>query len=188
MKYLLSVGLLLSIIFFAFTYKTERTITGKVTDNKGQPVAFATVTVKGTKIATTTDANGEFSIKVTTDNAILIVSAVGYRDAEIKTSGLNKVEVKLKPTSSALQEVVGYTTIDAEAANVTFSQLQRSKSYSKFSPPKIVADEEVKQDFDEDIDDSWRFNNNFNTEGYDKITENPFLKVNDNPLSTFSID
>lgn len=36
--------------------------------------------------------------------------------------------------------------------------------------------------------DSLRFNPNFNTEGYDHIAENPYLKVSDNPLSTFSID
>ncbi len=55
-----------------------------------------------------------------------------------------------------------------------------SLSTSRFTPPAIIRDE--------GIDDSWRYNNNFNTEGYDHITENPFLKVNDNPLFTFSID
>ena len=36
--------------------------------------------------------------------------------------------------------------------------------------------------------ESWRNNDNFNTEGYDRIIENAFLKTTDNPLSTFSID
>ncbi|HYK45063.1 MAG TPA: von Willebrand factor type A domain-containing protein, partial [Parafilimonas sp.] len=36
--------------------------------------------------------------------------------------------------------------------------------------------------------DAWRYNDSFNTEGYDHIVENPFLKVEGNPLSTFSID
>jgi len=40
----------------------------------------------------------------------------------------------------------------------------------------------------EEVDDSWRYNGDFNTEGYAHIVENPFLKTNDNPLSTFSID
>src|SRR5690242_10995822 len=111
MKYLLSLGLSLSIVLFAFTYKIERTITGKVTDDKEQPVAFATVTIKGTQTATTTDANGEFSIKVQNDNVVLVVSAVGYDDAEVKITGLNKLEVKLKAKVSSLNEVVvaGYS-------------------------------------------------------------------------------
>jgi Ca-activated chloride channel family protein len=46
---------------------------------------------------------------------------------------------------------------------------------------------EIEKEFEE-TNESWRYNNNFNTEGYDKLTENPFLKVSDNPLSTFSID
>jgi Ca-activated chloride channel family protein len=36
--------------------------------------------------------------------------------------------------------------------------------------------------------ENWRYNSHFNREGYDGITENPFLKATDNPLSTFSID
>ncbi|MEJ7677298.1 MAG: VWA domain-containing protein [Segetibacter sp.] len=41
---------------------------------------------------------------------------------------------------------------------------------------------------DENSNDSWRYNNDFNREGYDRIIENRFLKATDNPLSTFSID
>jgi len=51
----------------------------------------------------------------------------------------------------------------------------------QYSTSKLKKDEEDKtRRFD-----SWRCNNDFNTEGYDHIIENPFLKTNDNPLSTF---
>src|ERR687889_528843 len=56
----------------------------------------------------------------------------------------------------------------------------------KFTPPKIAGDYETKEEYAQN--DINRYNNNFNTEGYDHIVENPFLKTSDNPLSTFSID
>src|SRR5689334_4125132 len=111
MKYLLSLGLMLSIICFAFTYKTERTITGKITDDKGQPIPFATIAIKGTKISVASDAVGEFSIKVPNDDAVLIVSAINYQPSEIKITGLTKVEIKLTPTTSNLSEVVVTTAL-----------------------------------------------------------------------------
>lgn len=45
-----------------------------------------------------------------------------------------------------------------------------------------------KSHFNSEPDEGWRRNNDFNTESYDNITENTFLKSTDNPLSTFSID
>jgi iron complex outermembrane receptor protein len=61
-------------------------IKGKVVDNKGLPLPGATVRVKGTKAATVTDVNGQFSLDVQS-GATLVVSFTGYLTTEAKVSG-----------------------------------------------------------------------------------------------------
>lgn len=56
-------------------------------------------------------------------------------------------------------------------------------------PAVIAGGYLVAQDYPETVDaELWRYNGNFNTEGYSRITENEFMEVTENPLSTFSID
>ncbi len=54
--------LLCGIVFFATQALTQRTITGTVTDEKGNPVANASISVKGTTVGTTTKADGTYSL------------------------------------------------------------------------------------------------------------------------------
>lgn len=65
----------------------SRVVSGQVRDIPGEPVKFATVTESGTKNAVQTDANGNFSIKVSGPSAKLTVSAVGYDEQTISPSG-----------------------------------------------------------------------------------------------------
>src|SRR5258706_1509855 len=62
-------------------------IKGRVLDEKGEPVAGVTVTIKGTTIATSTDANGEFSLRSIDKDAILIFTHVTMETFELKVSG-----------------------------------------------------------------------------------------------------
>ncbi|MGI9138251.1 MAG: carboxypeptidase-like regulatory domain-containing protein, partial [Sediminibacterium sp.] len=84
---------------------TNRTINGKVQDAKGEALAGVSVTVKGTQIGTTTDANGTFSIN-TTENEVLVFSYVGYATQEINAAGKNNLSVKLVEANASLSEVV----------------------------------------------------------------------------------
>ena len=61
-----------------------KTITGVVLDNAtGDPIPGANIVVKGTKNGTSTDFEGNFSIKVADDTAILVVSYLGYKTKEV---------------------------------------------------------------------------------------------------------
>jgi iron complex outermembrane receptor protein len=82
-----------------------------VTDNTGAPVSGATVTVKGTNIATSTGSDGSYRINVPQDAGTLVISAVGYGNLEAAISG-SSVDVSITPTQSSLNEVVvvGYGT------------------------------------------------------------------------------
>ena len=68
----------------------QKPVSGKVINAKDNaPVAGATVTIKGTKLGTSTNDKGEFSLQVN-ENQILVVSAVGFSSAENKIDKKNK--------------------------------------------------------------------------------------------------
>jgi len=59
----------------------KNTITGKITDDKGDPVPFATITIKGTHRSVSADQKGNFTLPAD-KNAILVLSAVGFGSSE----------------------------------------------------------------------------------------------------------
>ncbi len=104
--------LLLSSITTVFAQ--NRVITGTVNDQTGKGVPGVTVTVKGTKTATQTDANGTYRISAP-DNATLVFSSVGYGSTEMPVAGRTdgkSFDATLTATNSNLSEVVviGYGT------------------------------------------------------------------------------
>ncbi|MCP2871843.1 carboxypeptidase-like regulatory domain-containing protein, partial [Salmonella enterica] len=60
-----------------------RTVTGVVSDDKGEPLVGASVILKNTSRYSMTNERGAFSIEVDNDNAILVVSYTGYETKEI---------------------------------------------------------------------------------------------------------
>ena len=88
----------------------SRTVTGVVTDIKGEPLLGVNVIVKGTTNGTITDLDGKFSLEVE-PNSILVVSYIGYVSQQIPVTG-NSVKVTLKEDTQNLEEVVvvGYGT------------------------------------------------------------------------------
>ena len=87
-------------------------VSGKVTDHLGDPVIGVNVVEKGTTNGTTTDVNGAYSLMLTSDNAVLQFSYIGYTTREIAVEGKSDVSVSLQEDSQALEEVVvvGYGT------------------------------------------------------------------------------
>ena len=80
-------------------------IKGKVTNDKGEPLAGATVRVKGEKIGTATDADGAFSIKVPL-HSILVISSVGYESKEVAAEKEETLVIQLALGNKAIEEVV----------------------------------------------------------------------------------
>src|SRR5450755_4676235 len=73
-------------------------VTGRVSDEKGEPVSGASVVVKGGGTGTSTDAAGNFKILVPNGKSVLVVSSVGYSSKEITvgTSGIVSVVLTRK--------------------------------------------------------------------------------------------
>ena len=90
----------------------QKTVTGKVFDSNSQPVAGATVSIRGTNAATQTDASGNFSIIVPSGRNTLSISSVGFTTQEINVATLNMVSLTLVTSTSTLDEVLvtGYST------------------------------------------------------------------------------
>lgn len=90
----------------------QKKISGKVTNEKGEPLAGATVRVKGSSRAATTDADGNFSIDAPDNATTLQVSYVGYSSQEVAISQQSGLVIALKPEAAGLNDVVvvGYGT------------------------------------------------------------------------------
>jgi TonB-linked SusC/RagA family outer membrane protein len=104
--------LLLCVLFTQTLFAQTKTITGKVTDDKGIPVTGATVVAKGAKAGASTDATGSFHITVPSGVNTLIVSSIGFGTREVDVSASAEVTVALTASTSNLNEVVviGYGT------------------------------------------------------------------------------
>ncbi|HEX9512288.1 MAG TPA: SusC/RagA family TonB-linked outer membrane protein [Puia sp.] len=102
-------------------------IHGRVVDESNKPAAGVTVTVKGTKISTVTDDNGEFSLKTIDKNAVLVFTSVNMQAFEIKVEGKMDLEINLKTKIATLGGVTveyssGYQIIPKERATGSFAQ------------------------------------------------------------------
>jgi TonB-linked SusC/RagA family outer membrane protein len=80
-------------------------VTGKIVDEKGDPVAFATVKLKSTKSAVSADDNGNFKINAK-DNDILVITGTGMNPKEVTVSGTALVTVKMTANNKELSSVV----------------------------------------------------------------------------------
>lgn len=84
----------------------EHTITGRISNAEEAGIIGATIKVKGTSIGTVSDLNGNFSITVPNDDAILEIKSVGWMTQEVPVKGLKEVRVTMDQTSEAVEEVV----------------------------------------------------------------------------------
>lgn len=90
----------------------SRTVKGKITDDKNNPVANASVLVKGTTTGTTSGADGSFSLNVPATAKVLVVSSLNFTTQEVAIGTKTNITVSLQSSSQNLQEVVvvGYGT------------------------------------------------------------------------------
>lgn len=118
---------------------TAEKVTGVVLDDQGEPLAGATVTLKGTKTVVATDLNGKFSINAKPGQT-LVVSYIGMANQDIKVSG-QTVNVTMQSSAQNLDEVVvtalglkkdkkslGYSIDDVDA-----EELMRNKTSNPLS-------------------------------------------------------
>jgi Ca-activated chloride channel family protein len=167
------------LIMLAFRPVRSLTVSGIVSDETGSPLPGVSISVKGTRTGVSTSSNGTYKIIVANSNDVLVFSGAGLITKEEKIAGRSIINITLKLNIATSTEVV-VTAVGQKRQNLTLRGMNSPVS-GTISGLKISGDMNGYYGIDERRDD-------FNREGYDHITENKFLKVSDNPLSTFSID
>jgi TonB-linked SusC/RagA family outer membrane protein len=81
-------------------------LTGRVLDEKGHPIQSATVSIKNTGRTALTNNEGEFVLSDVDDNAVLVVTFVGYASQEIPLAGRKEIIITMQPENKALEDVV----------------------------------------------------------------------------------
>ncbi len=105
-KLFLSVVMFLIGMFMTGAYAQTRTVSGLVKDKEmGEPLVGVSVTVKGTKNATMTDVDGNYTIQ-TGPKDVLVFKYVGMKDTEETVGDRNTINVLLVPNAESLGEVV----------------------------------------------------------------------------------
>ena len=103
----------LFLLFFLtpFLNFAQKTVSGVITEADGQPLIGANVLVKGTNIGTITAIDGSYTLENVPDDAVIVVSFIGYDTQEIITEGRNAIDVSVTATGQLLDELVvtGYS-------------------------------------------------------------------------------
>jgi TonB-linked SusC/RagA family outer membrane protein len=91
----------------------QKTVTGTVTDDYGEPLPGVTVIVKGTTNGAATDISGNYSISNISENAVLVFSFIGMQEKEVVVGTQTSINITLVADAIGIDEVVaiGYGTI-----------------------------------------------------------------------------
>src|SRR5579859_324633 len=92
-------------LFTANLFAQSQLVTGKVTDQTGQPVPFVTIHVKGSRQAVSADADGSFTIRASLAQ-VLVITGTGFVSKEVPITGAGSISVQVERKSSSLTEVV----------------------------------------------------------------------------------
>lgn len=118
------------------TFAQERTITGKVLNEAGEPFPGVNVIVKNTTTGTSTDIDGRFSLKVPAGASTLVISSIGYETSEVNISGKSAIEVQMQVKAILLNDavVVAYggtqkkATLSGAISDVKGVELMKSRT------------------------------------------------------------
>ena len=94
------------------SFAQQKSVTGNVISESGEPLSGASVVIKGSGKGTATDAQGNFTLSISNPNATLIVSSLGYATNDVLLHGESSVIIKLVSANRQIEQVVvvGYGT------------------------------------------------------------------------------
>ncbi|MES2277381.1 MAG: TonB-dependent receptor [Bacteroidota bacterium] len=127
----------LLMLFLASAWAQTRTITGKVTDEKGETLPGVNVRLKGSNTGVATTSDGSYRISVFDQKSVLVFSYVGYKSTEVTVGTRIQINISLESDSKLLNEVVaiGYQTINrrgltSAVSSITAKDLRDNPSLS----------------------------------------------------------
>lgn len=179
----------LAILVGVIANAQDRIVTGTVTaKSDGSPISGVTISLKGANRGTTTDKDGKYAIKISSEKDVLVFSFLGFVSQEIKVKGKSVVDVSLKQDPSALEEVVviGYGTSkkrELTGSVITVKPEGKSKAYSNYNLAQPAGMPAPRMSYDAQPAEK-----EVNSEEYKSEKEVGFKATNKDPQTTFSID
>ena len=98
--------MLVGLVFILNATAQDRIITGRILDEKGDPLSGVSILVKGTTLGANTSADGTYSIKVPAQAQTLIISSIGLESTEVNIGKRTNINATLRSENKGLQEVV----------------------------------------------------------------------------------
>ncbi len=121
------------VVFFGFgifsVLGQNKTISGTIVDKDGYPLPGASVIEKGTKKGAESDFDGKFSITVSNESAILVISYLGFSSKEVNVGKQTNLTITLEEDSATLDEivVVGYGSQKKSDISGSVSQIDKKE-------------------------------------------------------------
>jgi TonB-linked SusC/RagA family outer membrane protein len=116
--------------------QVEQKVNGTVTDNSDNPLPGVSVLLKGSTVGTITDIDGNYSLNIPDENAVLVFSFIGYATQEVAVNSRTTINITLEEDIARLDEVVvtGYMTqrkadLTGSIAAVSSEEIEKN-SYS----------------------------------------------------------
>ncbi len=125
---------------FHSTVHAQNIVTGTITDSTGKPLAGVSVQKKNTKIGTTTNAEGVYSINAASTD-VLVFSYVGYESQEITVGSRASIDISLSSSSAQLNEVVviGYGTANKRDLTGSITTVSGKEVADKPNPNPVAS-------------------------------------------------
>lgn len=115
------------------------TVTGVVTDDEEQPLPGVNIIEKNTTNGVTSDANGNYSLVVGNEDAVLIFSFIGYQTQEVSVNGRTSINVQLAADVQSLNEVVVIGYGEQKRSDITGSVASLPKERLEMVPNTTIA-------------------------------------------------
>jgi len=124
-------SVLIAILTSTFIY-AQQSISGTVSDINGLPLAGASVIEKGTTNGVSTDFDGNYQMNTQNNNAILVISFIGYKTTEIPIGNQSVINVTLSEDAESLDEIV------ITALGFKENRDKIASTYSKIEADKLM--------------------------------------------------
>lgn len=131
--------MLFFLLLLPFSVLAQNTVKGKVVDSStSQPIAGVTVAISGTKTATLTDSNGDFTLNNVKSGDTVTFTFLGYTSQSIKYSGQSSINILLSTGDKTVEEVVvvGYGKVKKKDATGSVTQVSE-KDFNKGATPTV---------------------------------------------------
>jgi len=121
----------------SFAFSQSKTVKGTIKDEYNEPFLGVNIVVEGTNIGTVADIDGNYSIQLNNEDAVLVFSYLGYEDSKYPVAGKTLINVAMKPDIESLDAVVITTGIRASQLSAVKAKRNAATVIEAITPEDI---------------------------------------------------